>query len=184
LIRVKGKERIPGEPESENELKKLIDAPLSNRENWQPQWPALEEYYVPIGKAKTVVEGDSITVVAYSRMIPLIEELIAAKPELQGRVELIDLRTLYPYDLPAVTSSVQKTGRLLLISEDTEVTNFMDHLYRKVNDECFYYYKARPRVLSGANVPGVGLAETLEEASVPTTHTIAENISAILSEAY
>jgi 2-oxoisovalerate dehydrogenase E1 component beta subunit len=53
------------------------------------------------------------------------------------------------------------------VNEDTEVTNFGEHLIRRVVDELFYELLAPPKLLAGANVPGIGLADNLEAASVP-----------------
>jgi 2-oxoisovalerate dehydrogenase E1 component beta subunit len=67
LLRVRGQQLIPGEPADENQLKEMIDAPVGDRSQWQPRWPDLEEYLVPIGKAALVREGASATVVSYGR---------------------------------------------------------------------------------------------------------------------
>ena len=81
--------------------------------------------------------------------------------------EVIDLRTLWPYDWDAIVASVTKTGRVLFLNEDTEVTNFGEHLARRVTEKLFYQLLAPPKVLAGKFVPGIGLADTLEAASVP-----------------
>ena len=60
---------------------------------------------------------------------------------------------------------MQKTGRVLFVNEDTEVTNFGEHLLRRTVDELFYELLAPPRLLAGKHVPGIGLADTLEMAS-------------------
>src|SRR5271155_2250968 len=59
LLRVRGDKLIPGEPTDEEELKKRIDAPLGDRSNWQPRWPDLKHYLVPLGVASRVREGDT-----------------------------------------------------------------------------------------------------------------------------
>src|SRR5438270_3212698 len=65
LLRVRGEQKIPGEPEDEDELKRRIDAPLGDRSEWQPTWPNVREYFVPFGSASLVREGDDVTVVSY-----------------------------------------------------------------------------------------------------------------------
>ncbi len=167
LLRVKGDERIPGEPEDDKQLSKMIDAPLGDRTRWKPQWPALEGYTVPLGKAKVVCEGDALTVVSYGRTLPLC---VKAAKTLAGegvQVEVLDLRTLWPYDFEAIKRSVEKTGKVLYVNEDTEVTNFGEHLLRRTTDELFYRLLAPPKLLAGKFVPGIGLADALEAASVP-----------------
>ncbi|MGE0528141.1 MAG: alpha-ketoacid dehydrogenase subunit beta, partial [Bdellovibrionales bacterium] len=96
LMRVRGEELIPGEPEDPRELKNRIDAPIGDRAQWAPDWPVLEPYKVPIGQSKTTREGDEITVVTYGRhvlmCIKVADDLVA-----EGRsIEVIDLRSIYP----------------------------------------------------------------------------------------
>ena len=81
--------------------------------------------------------------------------------------EVIDLRTLWPYDWEAIKASVEKTGRVLFVNEDTEVTNFGEHLVRRVVEELFFKLLAPPKLLAGKFLPGIGLADPLEAASVP-----------------
>ena len=80
---------------------------------------------------------------------------------------MIDLRSLSPYDWRAIHASVRKTHRVLYLNEDTDVTNFGEHLLRRTVEELFYELHAPPRLLAGAHVPGVGLSDALERASVP-----------------
>jgi 2-oxoisovalerate dehydrogenase E1 component beta subunit len=67
---------------------------------------------------------------------------------------------------------VKKTNRVLCVNEDTEVTNFGEHLIRKIVEDLFYELYAPPRLLAGAHIPGIGLADSLEAASVPQLPTI------------
>lgn len=167
LMRVKGDELIPGEPADDKLLSKLIDAPLGDRSKWKPQWPQVEDAAIPLGKAKVVREGGQVTVVSYGRTLPMAAR---AAETLAGEgfdVEVIDLRTLWPYDWDAIVTSVKKTGRVLFLNEDTEVTNFGEHLARRVTEKLFFSLLAPPKVLAGKFVPGIGLADTLEAASVP-----------------
>jgi 2-oxoisovalerate dehydrogenase E1 component beta subunit len=97
-------------------------------------------------------------------------------------VEVIDLRSMYPYDWSMIRDSVRKTGRVLFVNEDTEVTNFGEHLAYRVTQELFYELQARPRVLAGKNLPGIGLHPNLEEASVPHLEDIVQELELVLSE--
>lgn len=182
LLRVKGNELIPGEPENEAELKAMIDAPLGDRSKWKPQWPKLEDYRVPIGKGKLVHEGDAATVVSFGRTLPLCLE-VAKELESEGLwLDVIDMRSLYPYDWQLIKSSIQKTKRVLFVNEDTEVTNFGEHLALRTTQELFYELYAAPRVLAGKNVPGIGLHPNLEENTVPNKELILHEIKALLTE--
>ena len=92
--------------------------------------------------------------VSYGRTLPLCakaaEELAAEGIE----AEVIDLRSLHPYDWRACQESIRRTGRVLFVNEDTEVTNFGEHLVRRTVEELFYELHAPPRLLAGAHVPG------------------------------
>ncbi|HEV7557523.1 MAG TPA: transketolase C-terminal domain-containing protein [Kofleriaceae bacterium] len=174
LLRVKGRagEEIPGEPGDDKVLGTMIDAPLGDRSAWRPNWPDLEELYVPIGKARIAREGTHVTVLTYGRNVQMS---IAAADELAGEgieTEVIDLRSLQPYDWDAIVASVRKTNRVLAVNEDTEVTNFGEHLLRRITEELFYELYAPPKLLAGAAIPGIGLADALEMASVPQKDTI------------
>jgi 2-oxoisovalerate dehydrogenase E1 component beta subunit len=169
LLRAKAgpDERIPGEPDDDKALSKMIDAPLGDRSAWRPEWPKVEDYFVPLGKAKVCRAGTDATIVTYGRMVPVAMQ---AAVQLAGegvQVEVIDLRSLHPLDWSAVEASVRKTNRVLFLNEDTEITNFGEHLVRRAAEELFYELYAPPKLLAGAHVPGVGLADNLERASVP-----------------
>ena len=70
-------------------------------------------------------------------------------------VEVIDLRSLHPYDWKAIkTHSVKKTNRLLCVNEDTEITNFGEHLIRRAAEELFYELHAPPKLLAGRALAG------------------------------
>lgn len=175
LFRVRGTEQIPGEPaltaEGEKQLREMIDMPILGSEaqkTWKPRWPeGLTDYTVPIGEAKIVREGSRLTVVTYGRHVLICKQAADQLAQEGIDVEVIDLRTLFPYDWNCLRSSIQKTGRVIFVNEDTEISNFGEHLLRRTVEELFYDLEARPRLLAGAFVPGVGLADTLESASVP-----------------
>ena len=178
LMRVRSApgEEIPGEPGDDKALSKLIDAPLGDRSKWAPQWPDTPDLFVPIGKANIVRQGSQLTVVSYGRTLPLCTKAAEALAAEGVDAEVIDLRSLFPYDWEAIKASVQKTGRVLFVNEDTEVTNFGEHLLRRTVEELFYELVAPPKLLAGANVPGIGLADHLEMASVPQLPSITEAI--------
>jgi 2-oxoisovalerate dehydrogenase E1 component beta subunit len=172
LMRVKGDEPIPGEPAEDKALSRLIDAPLGDRSKWVPQWPTLDEVIIPIGKAKLVRTGSQVTVVSYGRTLPMCAKAAETLAAEGVDAEVIDLRSLWPYDWAALKASIEKTGRVVFVNEDTEVTNFGEHLVRRTTEELFYKLLAPPKLVAGKFVPGIGLADTLEAASVPQQHDI------------
>ena len=92
------------------------------------------------------------------------------------------MRTLWPDDWDMISKSSQKTTRVIFVNEDTEVTNFGEHLMRRTIEEHFYTLLARPRLLAGAFIPGIGLADNLEIASVPQMADIAKACIEIVRE--
>lgn len=182
LMRVRGDDLIPGEPEDQKELKNRIDAPIGDRKNWKPKWPSLTDYRVPIGQAKVTRAGEHLTVVSYGRHLLLCNQAADQLREQGHSVEVIDLRSIYPYDWQAVKSSVEKTRKVLFVNEDTEVTNFGEHLAYRATQELFYHLDAPPRVLAGKHLPGIGLHPNLEEHSVPQLPDIVRAMSEVLAE--
>ena len=169
-------EEIPGEPGDDRALSKMIDAPLGDRAKWQPQWPDTPDIFIPFGEARTVRSGRDLTVVSYGRTLPLCKKAADELAQEGIEAEAIDLRTLHPYDWPRIRESVKRTGRALFVNEDTEISNFGEHLLRRTVEELFYDLAAPPRLLAGAFLPGVGLADSLEMASVPQLPSIRDTM--------
>jgi 2-oxoisovalerate dehydrogenase E1 component subunit beta len=167
---------VPGEPEDPKELSRRIDAPLGDRSDWTPDWPDTAIEMVPIGEARTVRRGRDVTVVTYGRLVwaasAAAERLAAEGIE----AEVVDLRSLHPYDFRAIVESVRRTRRVVFANEDTEITNFGEHLLRRTVEELYDVLVARPRLVAGKHLPGVGLSPILENASVPTEDSILEAI--------
>jgi len=183
LLRVRGEVLIPGEPADANQLKEMIDAPVGDRTAWQPRWPDLKEYFVPLGQAKLVREGSAATVISYGRTLPLCVQATDQLQREEGLTfDVLDLRSIFPYDWKAISASVLRTGRVLIVNEDTEVTNFGEHLLRRVIDQHFYDLLVRPRVLLGKHVPGIGLNQVYEQNSVPQPPQIKEALRAVATE--
>ena len=179
LLRVKGEELLPGEPADEKLLKSMIDAPIGDRSKWKPKWPELEDYLVPIGSGKITREGTDLTVVTYGRHVLMCNQLADQMRIKNVQIEVIDLRSIYPYDWQMIKNSVKKTGRVVFVNEDTEVTNFAEHLAYRTTQELFFELMAPPKVIAGKNLPGIGLHPNLEDASVPTfddIHAVVEEV--------
>ncbi|MEK7388377.1 MAG: transketolase C-terminal domain-containing protein [Elusimicrobiota bacterium] len=183
LLRAKGAELIPGEPADEKVLHEMIDAPLGDREKWKPRWPELTDYCVEIGKARISHPGSEATVVTHGRMAPICLEVAQAlKAAGKGSVEVIDLRSLIPYDWDAIKTSVRKTGRVAFVNEETEITNFGEHLIRRLIDECFYELAARPRLLAGKATPGIALSPSVESFIQPQKTDVERVIGELLAD--
>jgi len=137
-------------------------------------------FMIPFGKARTVREGTDVTIVTYGATVQRAFAAANLMQEEHGiSTEVIDLRTLHPYDWPRIRDSVKRTGRALFVNEDTEITNFGEHLIRRTVEELFYQLAAPPRLLAGAHLPGIGLADNLEMASVPQLPSITDSIRSL-----
>lgn len=182
LMRVRGEDLIPGEPNDEKALKAMIDAPIGDRSKWKPQWPDLEKFMIPIGKGKVTREGDQLTLVSWGRHLLYCNEVADQLREQGYSIEVIDLRSIIPYDWALISQSLKKTGRLLIVNEDTDLTNFGEHLVYRATQEHFYEMLVRPRVIAGKSLPGIGLHQDLEEVSIPQKHEIENTIIEMINE--
>jgi pyruvate dehydrogenase E1 component beta subunit len=111
-----------------------------------------EEYIVPIGKARVVQQGDTITVVAWGAMIREVEKAIKLLENEPINVELIDLRTIQPYDKEAIINSVKKTGRFLVVHEAYKSYGPGAELIATINELAFRYLEAPPTRLTGFDI--------------------------------
>lgn len=97
-----------------------------------------DEYMIPFGKAKIVNVGKDVTVVAWGA---LVQKSIEAAKKLEKErgvsIEVIDLRTLAPFDMEAIKTSLEKTNRLLICHEETKTSGFAGEITARVNEECF-----------------------------------------------
>jgi 2-oxoisovalerate dehydrogenase E1 component len=94
-----------------------------------------EDYTIEFGKARTVREGADATVITYGVGVRWVEKVLDANPEMD--VELIDLRTLLPWDEEAVMQSVRKTGKALILHEDTMTGGVGAEISSKIHELCF-----------------------------------------------
>jgi pyruvate dehydrogenase E1 component beta subunit len=137
------------------------------------------EWIVPFGEAKVRREGGDITVVAYGLEM---HRALEAAANLEGdiSVEVIDPRTLRPFDLDTVLASVKKTGRLLAVHESPTNCGVGGEIVRQVTEKGFDLLKAAPRVLGGRDLP-IPFAKSLENAVVPQVSDIEAAIRQMVS---
>lgn len=100
------------------------------------------EYMIPFGKAKIVKEGRQATIVTWGALVN--KSIEAAKlVEAQGfLVEILDLRTLAPFDMEAIKTSLKKTHRIMIAHEETKTSGFAGEIAARINEECFEYLDA------------------------------------------
>lgn len=138
-----------------------------------------EEYLIPFGKANVRREGKDLTIVAYSRMVDVA---LAAAEQLAAEgieAEVIDPRTLIPFDYDAVTASVQKTGRALLLSQAPETGCFPEHIAYQVQKRAWQSLKAPVRIVAAYNVPPP-MSQVLEQENLPDAAKVARNAREIM----
>ena len=134
-----------------------------------------EGYYrIPLGKARTVREGEALTVLAYGTMIHVAEAVLAEKGV---DAEIIDLRTLVPLDIEAIEASVKKTGKCLIIHEATRTGGFGGELSALVQERCFYHLEAPIERVTGFDTP---YPHSLEWAYFPGPVRIGEAVDRLL----
>ena len=134
-----------------------------------------EGYYaIPLGKARTVREGQALTVLAYGTMVHVAEAVCREKGV---DAEILDLRTLVPLDIEAVEKSVEKTGRCLVIHEATRTSGFGAELSALVTERCFYHLEAPVERVTGFDTP---YPHSLEWAYFPGPIRIGEAIDKIM----
>jgi len=137
--------------------------------------PEDEDFIVPIGKAAVVKEGKDVTIVSYSIMMGIANKA-AEKLEAEGySVEVIDLRTLAPFDKKTVIESVKKTHRLLIAHEAVKVGGLGSEVAAVVAEEALDYLDA-PIVRVGAKFTPVPFSPTLEEAYRPKMQDIIDGV--------
>ncbi|MEA2002251.1 MAG: pyruvate dehydrogenase (acetyl-transferring) E1 component subunit alpha [Actinomycetota bacterium] len=112
-----------------------------------------DHFTIPLGKAKVRREGTDVTIVTYGAMVPLS---LQAATDVVGEgisPEVIDLRTIYPWDVDAVAGSVEKTGRLLLVQEPQRSGGVAAEIAATIAERCGYSLEAPIRRLAATDAP-------------------------------
>lgn len=150
------------------EHRALLDAPSARR-----PWPG-DDYVLPFGQAARVAEGDQITIVTWGAMVARCVQAA------EGRsAEVIDLRTLMPWDRGAVLASVRRTHRCLIVHEDNLSAGFGAEIAAVVADEAFTDLDAPVARLAMDDIASPHLPALLE-ATVPTVDSIRAKIDDLL----
>ncbi|MTB62180.1 alpha-ketoacid dehydrogenase subunit beta [Streptococcus uberis] len=141
-----------------------------------------EEYYtVPIGKAEVKREGKDLTIVTIGKMLYVAYE-VADKLEKDGiSVEVIDLRTVAPWDKETVIESVKKTGRLIVVDEANPHNNTATDIAAVVTDEAFDYLDGPIKCVCAPNVP-VPFATNLEQLYLPDAQKVLTVASELIED--
>jgi pyruvate dehydrogenase E1 component beta subunit len=133
--------------------------------------PTDPEFIVPIGKARVAREGDQVTITAFSRMVKLALQAAEELAKDGISAEVIDLRSLRPFDTATVAASVKKTNRLVAVEEGWPFAGIGSELAAVMMEECFDWLDAPVKRVAGKDVP-LPYAANLETLAVPQVEDI------------
>jgi 2-oxoisovalerate dehydrogenase E1 component len=144
-----------------------------------------EDYIIPFGKGRMVIEadqnhvdaGDAAVVVTYGMGVYWS---LAASKGFQGRVSIVDLRTLVPLDEELVFEQVRKHARVLVVTEEPEINTFAQSLAGRIASHCFESLDAPVRVVGSGNTPAIPLNSILEETLLPNGDKVAAALGDLL----
>ena len=133
--------------------------------------PEDPEFIVPIGKARIARSGDHVTIAAFSRMVKLAVQAAEELEKAGISAEIIDLRTLRPFDIDTVVTSVRKTNRIVSIEEGWPFAGIGAEIAARVMEECFDWLDAPLKRVAGKDVP-LPYAANLERLALPQVKDI------------
>ncbi len=136
-----------------------------------------EEYTIPFGQADIKREGSDVTVVAIGQMVHYALEA-AEKLKDKASVEVIDPRTLEPFDIDTIVESVKKTGRAVVVDEDTLRCGVTGEIASQIMEQAFDYLDAPVKRVAAANLPIAG--GFLETEVLPQPQDVLAAIEAVL----
>lgn len=136
-----------------------------------------EYYTIPFGKAAFLKEGDQVSIISYGAAIHWVLDLLEELPTVKA--DLIDLRTLQPLDIESIYKSVKKTGKVLLITEDTIFGSISSDISALISEHCFEYLDA-PVMRAGSLETPVPFAPQLETLFLPKDR-LKEKLQILLS---
>jgi len=141
------------------------------------QYPP-DNFMIPFGKAKTVREGKDLSIVTYGALVQ--RSIVAAKQvEQEGiSVEIVDLRSLQPYDWEAIVATVKKTSKVIVAHEDSLSWGYGSEIAARISSELFEYLDAPVRRVAALD-SFVAYAPQLEDVILPQTSDVATAIAEI-----
>ena len=139
------------------------------------------DYVVPIGVADVKREGSDVTIVTYAQGVHLALQAARQVARDGVEVEVVDLRTLKPFDIETVAASVQKTGRLVAVTEAARAGSMASEIVARVTDEVFDSLKAAPVRVAAADTP-MPYAGPLERAVLPQVDDVVAAINRVVGK--
>lgn len=144
-----------------------------------------EDYVIPFGKARTVQQaseehiskGSSLTVITYGMGVYWAK---SAAKKFEGRVEIVDLRTLAPVDEQAIFESASKHGKCMVLTEEPVFNGFAQSIASRISQACFKKLDAPVKVVGAENLPAIPLNSTLERTMLPNADKVEAAIQELL----
>ena len=140
--------------------------------------PKLDDFVLPIGKARVARAGSDVTIVSFSRGMAYALDAAEALAEEGIEAEVIDLRTLRPLDIDTVLASVRKTNRIVTVEEGWPVCSIGSEICARVAAEAFDHLDAPPTKVTGADVP-MPYAANLEKLALPSVEQVVAAVKAV-----
>ncbi|KJF68585.1 pyruvate dehydrogenase complex E1 component subunit beta [Rhizobium nepotum] len=140
--------------------------------------PKLDDFVLPIGKARIHRKGNDATIVSFGIGMTYAIKAVAELEKLGIDVELIDLRTIRPMDLPTVIESVKKTGRLVTVEEGFPQSSVGDFISNQVMRAAFDYLDAPILTIAGKDVP-MPYAANLEKLALPNVDEVVQAVKTV-----
>ncbi|HVC27534.1 MAG TPA: alpha-ketoacid dehydrogenase subunit beta [Nitrososphaerales archaeon] len=135
--------------------------------------PADEEFTIPFGKAKVIQEGTGVTLVSWGAMVHTCKAAVELASKENVSVELIDMRTLMPFDIETVLNSVKKTGRVVIAHEATKISGFGGELAAQIAERAIDSLQAPIVRLGGIDAP---FPYALESTYLPSPERVLRSI--------
>ncbi|CAM0117401.1 pyruvate dehydrogenase complex E1 component subunit beta [Rhabdochlamydiaceae symbiont of Dictyostelium giganteum] len=135
----------------------------------------VEEYLVPIGKARIVSEGTHITLIAHGRMTLLCKEAVKLLLAKGISVELIDLRSVKPLDIATITESVKKTHHAVIVEEGHSFAGICAEVAFEIQKRCFDFLDAPVARVTQLETP-MPYSKVLEKETIPTAERIMQTV--------
>ena len=145
-----------------------------------------ENYIIPFGKARIVISADednvkngkSICIITYGMGVYWAK---AAAKKFEGKIEIIDLRTIAPIDEEAIFNSARNHGKIMILTEEPVNNGFSQSIAARISEHCFEYLDAPIKVIGSENLPAIPLNSILEKTMLPNAEKVEIAIEKLLN---
>ncbi len=138
-----------------------------------------EAYTVPLGQANIVKEGQDATILTYGNMVRVSQRAVEQmEKERDASIEIVDLRTLIPLDMETIASSVEKTGRVVVVTEHVRTAGAASEIITRINERSILHVKAPIQRVTGLDTPYP--ISALEDDWLPSPKRIQEALADVL----